>query len=229
MLTTSQNRQLNRIMNDQPQSIRDLALMAHASRLSHPDIHKWRCVLPPKTPCLWTNHNMVDLKPFVFPQFVPTANYFLWHVGDCYYIGLGDGPGLCTTPFKDLLVQSPDPEALCLECLRQIALVLNHLNEKHIFYVHGNLTVDFVARSTDGRFYIIDNGFPKIPSAIDPYACYSSRHHDLHTLCNSISNYVATTSVLRAVLHNGRIQFQPDVFMKHLDDDILVFKRSRCN
>lgn len=225
MLTSSQNKRLESIMKNNPRSIRDLALLAVASSQNHPKILKWRAVpMHPK----WKIDIAPVTKPVLLPFLPPCTQmpvFCLQYIGDCYYIGMGTGPILCTTPLRELLLSHSDPETLCMECLCQISSVLRHLNDKGISYVHGNLTVDSVVGSFDGRFYIVDNGFPKIPLFSDPFVCYRSLNHDLRTLCESMSTFVNTKSVLMAILSDGTVQFKPAIFEKYLEDNMLVFKR----
>lgn len=225
MLTTSQNNRLDSIMKNNKRCIRDLALLAVASSQNHPKITAWRCA--PGGPIF--NFDVAPTtKPVLLPFLQPLTQmpvFCLQYIGDCYYIGMGTGPILCTKTLRDLLSTHSDPETLCMECLCQISSVLRHLDGKGIPYVHGNLTVDSVVQSLDGRFYIVDNGFPKLPVFSDPFACYRLLNHDLRTLCESMSSFVNTKSVLMAILSDRTVEFKPAMFDKYLEDNMLVFKR----
>lgn len=223
MFTSAQNQRLDTILKNNSTSIRDLALLSLASTQNHPRIINWRSKR--KTHAF---DFAIDFKLPIFIPHVPPV-YCLQYIGDCYYIGMGNGPIFCTMTLRELILQGDNVQELCLECLQQISSVLKHLNDKGIFYVHGNLNVDTVVRSSDGRFYIVDNGFPKIPLLCDPFMHYRLPNHDLRTLCESMSSLMGTETLLTIILLDGKIEFRPAIFRKYLEDNMQVFKRSLLN
>lgn len=229
MFTQAQNNHLAKIMVEKPRSIRDLALLSLASRQNHPKVLEWRCVAP-KTLRFPSNFLDVSVEPRsilqsmpFFVQPVEPPESFLWHVGDCYYIGMGDGPGLCTTSLRALLKVAHDVEAVCTDCLGQVARVLHHLSDKDIRYVHGNLTIDSVVRSLDGRFYIVDEGIRKQASSVsNPFACYTSMTHDMSTLCQSMCDFVSPQTYVGRLLDSAETSY--DSLLQRLGDHLKVFK-----
>ena len=227
MFTPKQNDELCRIISERPRSIRDLALLSLAYTQNHAMLMEWRQVAPrPVRFRCFDNFeprplNMLEKMPF-FIEPIQHEKSFLWHVGDCYYIGLGNGPGSYTTSLRTLLKMATDVESLCTECLGQVSRVLRHLYDKDIGYVHGNLTVDSVVQSTDGRFYIVDDGIHKRNTAANPFACYTSVTHDMTTLCQSMRAAVRPETFV-GLLHET-VETGYESFVKHVTDHLKVFK-----
>lgn len=239
MFTLNQNNELNRIIAERPSSIRDLALLSLAYKQNHPKLLEWRRFAP-KTyhfPAFMGLNiqslnlepepaNILEKMPFFVEPIEPEKN-FMWHIGDCYYIGFGDGPGLYTTSLRTLLKVAEDVESVCTECLDQVSRVLRHLYDKDISYVHGNLTIDSVVQSLDGRFYIVDNGIQKQNTSPNPFECYTSLTHDMTTLCDSIRTFVNPETYVGKIMDTAESSYES--FLKHLSDKLKVFKSNNTD
>lgn len=150
----------------------------------------------------------------MFSQYIPfwyermqsknrPAKESLWHAGGCYYVGGA------TRTLREILMTAPNPRAVCEDCIKQLTAMLEHLHDKGIPYVHGDLTVDNVVRSLHGQYFIVDIGVTKRASVKDPFAHYRDLNGDLQKLKVSMDECIRMETVLKAVLYNGRLHFQP--------------------
>jgi len=199
MFTVLQNAYLSHIIQDGPRGIKDLALLSLASRQCHPKLMSWFASHShQRTDNRWNPRTcMADVK-------------------HCNYIGQWQCYGQ-PTPFVQYLMKTEQREEVCLQCLNQICRTLCHLNEKNIYYVHGNLSVvDIVVEH--GKFYIMDNGFPKLEHTTDPYIFYRSTTRDLYTLCLSMREFFDTDSYFYMFLtgYPDDKKFSPKIFQDYL-------------